>query len=157
VRLALHVNLFDMDAVRTHCVRWLLDPFLFLQGCPGSLGAALCSVLAAYVLLVGVSVADDAVPAGARVFAFGLVHCSLCPLALPPASRVAGRCPPPCRLAGGAETETPAGEALSSSSCFKKRDLKPNMGVVPDLVCFKYDHLWFFSALNNPILAHIRT
>jgi hypothetical protein len=102
VHLALHVNSFHVDAIRANCVPWRLDPFLFLQGCPRSLCAAVSSALAAYVLLVGASVADDAVPAGARVFASGLVRRSLCPLALPPAARVAGRLPPPpFRPAGG--------------------------------------------------------
>jgi hypothetical protein len=39
-------------------------------------------------------VADDAVPVGQREFASGLLHRSLRPLALPPASRVAGCCAP---------------------------------------------------------------
>jgi hypothetical protein len=53
---------------------------------------------------------DEAVPVGVRLFASGLVHRSLCPLVLPPVSRVAGRFPrPPCRPAGGAEAEAPAG------------------------------------------------
>jgi hypothetical protein len=144
VRLALHVNSFDMDAVRTHCVPWLLDPFLFLQGWPRSLCAAVCSILAAYVLLVGVCVADNAVPAGARVFAAGLVHRSLCSLALPPASRVAGRCPPRSASLGVLRPKPQRSEALSPNCCFEEKDLKPNMGVAPGLACFKYGHLWFF-------------
>jgi hypothetical protein len=39
-----------------------------------------CSVLACYVLLIGASVADAAVPAGERVFAAGMVRSSLRPL-----------------------------------------------------------------------------
>jgi hypothetical protein len=54
-------------------MRWLLDPFCFFPACPRSVCVAVCSVLACYVLLVGPSVADAAVPAGERVFAAGLV------------------------------------------------------------------------------------
>jgi hypothetical protein len=118
VRLGLHMSSFGVHVVRAHCVAWLLDPFLFLQGCPRSLCVAVCSVLPAHVLLVGASVSDDAVPAGARVFASALVHRSLCPLALLPACyptacvSVAGRCPPPFRPAGGAEAEAPSGSGM---------------------------------------------
>jgi hypothetical protein len=55
------------------------------------------------------TVADAAVPAGERVFAAGLVHSCLCPLSLPPSSRVARRCPPCFRPFGGAEAEAPLG------------------------------------------------
>jgi hypothetical protein len=78
-----------------------------LSACPRSVSVAVCSVIAFYVLLVGASVADAAVPAGERVFAAGLVHS--CPLSLPPSSRVARRCPPSFRSFGGAEAETPLG------------------------------------------------
>jgi hypothetical protein len=104
VRLALHVDSFDADSVCAHCMPWLLDPFSFLQGCSRSRRDAVCSVVAAFVLLVGASVADDAVPAGSCVFASGLVRRSLSALALPSVSRVAGRCP-----ARGAEAEAPLG------------------------------------------------
>jgi hypothetical protein len=83
---------------------WLLDPFSFLQGCSRSRREAVCSFL-----LVGASVADDAVPAGSRVFASELWCRSLSAFALPPVSRVAGRCPLPFRPARGAEAETPLG------------------------------------------------
>jgi hypothetical protein len=106
---ALHVDSFDADSVRAHCMPWLLDPFSFLQGCSRSRQYAVCSVLAAFVLLVGASVADDAVPAGSCTFAAGLVHRSLSTLSLPPVSRVAGRCPLPFRPARGAEAEAPLG------------------------------------------------
>jgi hypothetical protein len=59
-----------------------------------------CSVLTASLLLIGASVAHDAVFAGSRVFASGLVRRSLSALEMPPASRDAGRCPfllPPAR------------------------------------------------------------
>jgi hypothetical protein len=85
---------------------WLLDRFSFLQGCPRSQRDAVCFVMDAFVLLVGASVADDAVPAGSCVLASGLVRRSLSALALPPASRVAGRCPLPFHAAWGAEAET---------------------------------------------------
>jgi hypothetical protein len=108
------VNSFDADAIRTNCVPWRLDPFLFLQDCLRSFCAAVCSVLAAYVLLVWVSVAADVVPAGARVFAVGLVHRSLSPLTPPLACRAARRCPPPpFRPAGAAEAEAPVGYTLT--------------------------------------------
>jgi hypothetical protein len=84
-----------------------LDPSSFLQGCPCSRRDAVCSVLAAFVLLVGASVA--AVPVGSCVFASGLVRCSLFALALPPASRVSGHCPLPFRPTWGAEAEAPLG------------------------------------------------
>jgi hypothetical protein len=89
VRRALHVDSFDPAAVRRFCMPWLLDPFCFLSACPRSVSVAVCSVLACYVLLVGASVADAAVPAGERVFAAGVVHSCLHPLLLPPTSRVA--------------------------------------------------------------------
>jgi hypothetical protein len=65
--------------------------------------------VAAFVLLVGASVADDAVPEGSCVFSSELVRRSLYALALPPVSRVAGRCPLPFRPARGAEAEAPLG------------------------------------------------
>jgi hypothetical protein len=85
VRLALHVDSFDADSVRAHCMLWLLDPFSFLQGCSRSRRDAVCSVIASFVLLVGASVADDAVPAGLCVLLRGscvalylLSRCRLC-------------------------------------------------------------------------------
>jgi hypothetical protein len=88
---------------------WLLDPFSFLQACSRSQRDAVCSVIATFVLLVGASVADDAVPAGSCVFASVLVRRSLSALALPPVSRVAGRYPLPFRPARGAKAEAPLG------------------------------------------------
>jgi hypothetical protein len=88
---------------------WLLDPFCFLSACPRSVSVAVCSILARYILLVGASVADAAVPAGERMFGAGLVQSSLRPLSLPPSSRVARRCPPPFRPFGHAEAEAPLG------------------------------------------------
>jgi hypothetical protein len=46
------------------------------------------------ILLVGASVAEEAAPEAQHVFASGLVRRPLCPVTLPPKSRVAGRCPP---------------------------------------------------------------
>jgi hypothetical protein len=109
VRLAPHVDSFDADSVRPHCIPWLLDPFSFLQDCPYSRRVAMCSVIATFVLLDGASVADDAVPAVSRVFASGLVHRSLSALALPSATCDAGRCPLPFRPTRGAEAEAPLG------------------------------------------------
>jgi hypothetical protein len=109
VRQALHVDSFSPTDVRRFCMPWLLDPFCFLSPFPRSVCAAVCSVLACYVFLVGTSVADAAVPAGERVFAAGLVHSCLSPLSLPPWSRVARRCPPSFRPFGGAEAEAPLG------------------------------------------------
>jgi hypothetical protein len=109
VRLALHVDSFDADSVVAHCMPWLLDPFSFLQGCSCSRRDAVCSVIAAFVLLVGASVADDLVSAGSCVFASGLVRRALSALVLPPVSRVARRCPLPFRPARGAEAEAPLG------------------------------------------------
>jgi hypothetical protein len=108
VRLALHVGSFDADAVLAHCMPWLLDPFSLLQKCFRS-RVMLFSVIAAFLLLVGASVADDVVPAGSCVFASGLVRGPLSALALPPVSRVAGRCALPFRTARGAEAEAPLG------------------------------------------------
>jgi hypothetical protein len=87
----------------------LLDPFSFLQGCSRSRCDAVCSVIAAFVLLVGASVVHDAVPAGSYTFAAGLVHRCLSALAPPPVSRVAGRCPLLFRPARGAKAEAPWG------------------------------------------------
>jgi hypothetical protein len=109
VRLALHVDSFDADSVRALCMPRLLDPFSFLQDCSRSRRDAVCSVVAALVLLVGASVADDVVPAGSCVFASRLVRRSLSALVLPPASRVARCCPRPFRPARGAEAEAPLG------------------------------------------------
>jgi hypothetical protein len=109
VCLALHMDSFDADSVRAHCMPWLLDAFFFLQGCSRSQRDAVCSVIAAFVLLLGASVVDDAVPEGSCVFASGLVRRSLPALALPPVSRVAGRCPLPFRPARDAEAEAPMG------------------------------------------------
>jgi hypothetical protein len=109
VCLALHVDSFDADAVFAHCMPWILDPFSFLQGCSRSRRDAVCSVIAAFVLLVGASVADDVLSAGSCVFASGLVSHSLSALALPPVSSVAGRCPLPFRPSRGAEAEAPLG------------------------------------------------
>jgi hypothetical protein len=64
VRQALHVDSFDPADVRGFCMPWLLDPFCFLSACPRSVSVAVSSILASYVLLVGASVADAAVPAG---------------------------------------------------------------------------------------------
>jgi hypothetical protein len=90
-----------------------------------------CSVLACYILLVGASVADAAVPAGERVFAAGLVHSCLGLLSLPPSSRVARRCPTSFRPFGGAEAEAPLGS-----------------GVVPELLfCFLICASWRGHAL----------
>jgi hypothetical protein len=82
---------------------WLLDPFCFMSACPCCICVAVCSVIASYVLLVGASVADAAVPVGDPPFAAGLVPCCMQPLSLPPSSHVAGRCPPSFRPFGGAE------------------------------------------------------
>jgi hypothetical protein len=97
VRLEFQVDSLNANSVRAHGIPWLLYPFPFLQGCPRVL---LCGLLLPPLLSwlglgvsLGASVADDAVPVGSRVFAAGLMHRSLSPLVLPPASRVAGRCP----------------------------------------------------------------
>jgi hypothetical protein len=92
-----------------HCMPWLLDPFSFFQGCSLSRRDAVCAVIAAFVLLVGASVADDVVPVGSCVFTSGLLRRSLSALALPPVSRVAGCCPLPFCPAWGAEAEAPLG------------------------------------------------
>jgi hypothetical protein len=86
-----------------------LAPFFFLQGCPRSWRAAVCSVLVAFILLVGAYVPHDAVTAGAPVLASGLLHRSKSALALPPASHVAGPCPLPFHPPGDAEAEGPLG------------------------------------------------
>jgi hypothetical protein len=109
VRLALHVDSFDADSVHAHCVPWLLNPFSFLQGCPRSRCDAVCSVPADFVLLVGASVADAAVPVGLPVFASGLVRRSLFALAMAPASRVAESCSVLFHPAWGAEADAPLG------------------------------------------------
>jgi hypothetical protein len=105
VRQALHVISFDPVDVCRCCMLWLLDPFCFLSACARSVSAAVCSILACYVLLVGASVADAAVPADECVFAAGLVHSCLRPLSLSPSSRVARGCPPSFRPFKGAEAE----------------------------------------------------
>jgi hypothetical protein len=117
-RLALHMNFFDADAVRARCIPWLLDPFSFLQDCSRSRRDAVFSVVAAIAFLLGASVANDAVRADPRVFASELVRRSLSALALPPAPRVAGRCPLPFCPARGAEAEAPLGEAVIPDSVF---------------------------------------
>jgi hypothetical protein len=71
-----------------------------------------CFVIAAFVYLVGASVAVDTVPASWRVAAFELMRRSLSALALPPASSVAGRCSLPCRPARGAEAQAPLGQGM---------------------------------------------
>jgi hypothetical protein len=71
---------------------WIL--FTFLSACPPSIRVAVCSIIASYVLLVGASVDDAAVPVGDLPFAAELVPCCLQPLSLPPSSRVAGVAPP---------------------------------------------------------------
>jgi hypothetical protein len=72
---------------------WHLDLFSFLQGSPCFRRDAVCSVIVAFVFLVGAYAVDDAVPADPQVFATGLVRRSLSAFALPPSSRVAGLCP----------------------------------------------------------------
>jgi hypothetical protein len=84
---------------------WLWDSFSFLRGRPRSWRDAVCSVLAAFILLVRASVAMDAVPANSWLFDSGLVRRSLSPLVLPPASGVAGRCSLSFRPARAAEAE----------------------------------------------------
>jgi hypothetical protein len=51
----------------------MLEPYCFLTDCSGSIHAAACSAIVAFVLLAGVPGADDAVPAGGLVCADGLV------------------------------------------------------------------------------------
>jgi hypothetical protein len=109
----LHVDSFDPAAVGHFCMPWLLNPFCFLSTRHHSVCVAVCSFLASYALLVGVLVADVAVPVGDRPFAAGLVRCCLLPLSLPPSSRVAGRCPPSFRPSGDAEAEASWGKAWS--------------------------------------------
>jgi hypothetical protein len=65
-----------------------------------------CSVVAASTFLGWALVANAPVPKGARVFASA--HRSMSALALPPASRVAGRCFP-FRQFGVSETDAPLG------------------------------------------------
>jgi hypothetical protein len=77
VHQALHVDCFNPADVRRFCMPWLLDPVCFLSACPHSVSVTVCSTLACYVLLIGASVADAAVPVGERVFAAGLVDSCL--------------------------------------------------------------------------------
>jgi hypothetical protein len=91
---------------------WLLDPLYFLSACPCPVSVAVFSILACYVILVGASVADVAMPTGERVLAAGLVHSCFRPLLLPPSSRVARRCPPFYRPIGGSEAEGPLGSGV---------------------------------------------
>jgi hypothetical protein len=72
MHLALHMESFEAESVCAHCMPWLLDSFSFLQGCSRSWRDAVCSVLAAFVPLVGATVADGAVPAGSGVLLGGL-------------------------------------------------------------------------------------
>jgi hypothetical protein len=109
VHLALYVDSFDADSVFADCMPWLLDPFFFLQGCSPSRRDAVCSVIAAYVLLVGASVADDVAPVGECVFASGLVRRSLSAFVLPPESCAVGRCPLPFRPIQGPKDDAPLG------------------------------------------------
>jgi hypothetical protein len=90
----------SLRLVSRFCMPWLLGPSCFLSACACSVSVAVCSIPACYVLLVGASVADAAMPAGERVFAAGLVHSCVCPLSLAPSSRVAWRCPPPSAPSG---------------------------------------------------------
>jgi hypothetical protein len=90
LRFALHVDSFDADSVRMQHMPWLLDPFFFLQDCSLPRRDAVSTVIAAFVVLVGPSVPDDALPAGSCVLASGLachsfLRDTLLPaLALPP-------------------------------------------------------------------------
>jgi hypothetical protein len=83
----------------------LLDPVYVFSARPHSVCAAVCSVIACYVLLVGASVADATVPAGDGVLAAGLVRRCLHVLSLLPWSCVARRCPASFHRSGGAEAE----------------------------------------------------
>jgi hypothetical protein len=85
---------------------WLLTHFSFLQGCPRSRRDAPCFVIAAFVILVGASVAQAPLHAGWRLFAFDLLRRFLAAFALPAASCVAGRCPLPFRPTQGAQAES---------------------------------------------------
>jgi hypothetical protein len=89
---------------------WIFSPSCRNVPAPGVM---LFSVIAAFLLLVGPSVADNVVPAGSCVFASGLVRRPLFALALPPVSRVAGRCALPFRTARGAEAEARWGRVWS--------------------------------------------
>jgi hypothetical protein len=51
-----------------------MDPFYFLSACPRSACAAVCSVLAEYVLVVEASVAHAIEPTASREFAAVLVR-----------------------------------------------------------------------------------
>lgn len=105
LRMARDVDPSSPDAVRACCVPLLLDPHVFLQDCAGPVCAQAYSVIAAYILLVGASLADEAVPVGECVFAAALVRHPLSYLALPPWSRILRSCPPPFRPSRGAEAE----------------------------------------------------
>jgi hypothetical protein len=100
----LHVDSFDPAAVRRFRLTWLLDPFCLLPAYSRTVCVVVCSVLATYDLLDGASVADAAVTVFDSLFA-GLVRCCLRPLALPPLSRAARRCPASFCSSGGAEAE----------------------------------------------------
>jgi hypothetical protein len=149
--------------------------FRFLNGCPTSVCAAVHSVIAAYVLLVGAFVADATVHAGERVFSSGLVHRSLRPLALPPESRVAGRFHTDSALLMLRPKFVPAlgpqplrGKARSSI-CFFSTELKlgPNLApklielssrLLPDCGSFHlsaHDHCSFTFALNARAKMHM--
>jgi hypothetical protein len=121
-----HPATFDADVVRSRCMPWLLDPFPFLRGCSLSRRDAVCSAFAAFVFLVGASVADNAVPVGSCVLASGLVCRSLSALALPPVFRVAGCCPLPSRSAplGGLRPKPHWGKVWSPISFFLGRFLR---------------------------------
>jgi hypothetical protein len=101
--MALHVDSFSSR------IAWLLNPFSLQQVSPQNRCDVVCSVPAAFVFLIGASVADDAAPTGSRVILSALVCRSLSALTLPPVSPVAGRCALPFRPARGAKAEAPLG------------------------------------------------
>jgi hypothetical protein len=123
---ALHVDSSNPADVRRFCMPWLLDPPCFLSAFPCSFCAAICSVIACYVVVVGATVADintaayAAVPAGHQnvclllvwyTVAWAISRCRLRPV-LP------GVAPRPSVPSGVLRPKPPWGKAWSSSCLF---------------------------------------
>jgi hypothetical protein len=118
VRQALHVHSFGPADVCSFCMPWLPDPFCCLPACPHAGCAAVCSVLACYVLLIGASVAAAAAPAGARAFADGqcTVACAFSRCRSRPV--LPGVAPPPSAPSGVPSPKPSSGKAWSPISFF---------------------------------------
>jgi hypothetical protein len=111
VHQVLHVDSFEPADVCRFCMPWLLDPFCLLSACPRSVCAAVCSVLACYVLWLGLLLlmqpcllVKTCLLLAWCAVACALSHCCSRPV-LPAVAR------PSFRLLGDAEAEALLGRA----------------------------------------------